>query len=269
MPVTVAQCLRDSGLARIDAEILMMHALQVNRSYLYAHTDEEIDDQLFQVYCQRRNQGEPIAYIIGKKAFYHHDFIVSPDVLIPRPETEMLVEKVLTHFAERKSLQLADLGTGSGVIALSIAAQQPNWRVIATDQSEAALQCARANAKQLGITNVSFVQGGWCEALPRMLFDVIVANPPYINDCDVHLQQGDVRFEPRSALVADEQGLADIKMIVQQAKCFLQPGGMLLLEHGYDQGRAVRELLQKAGYNGPLTLPDLAGLDRMTFAVFN
>lgn len=263
---SIADCLAGSGIDRLDAEVLLGFVLQKDRSYLYAHPNDMIDTEVFAVLLKRRLAGEPIAYLTGRKAFWGLDFMVTADVLIPRPETELLVEQVLALNDEQHSLTIADLGTGSGAIALSVAYEKPDWQIIATDQSEKALDVARQNAKQFNLQNVQFYQGHWCEALPNLQFDCILSNPPYIDVNDVHLKQGDVRFEPKDALIADQQGLADIDCILKNAKRFLKPKGHLMLEHGYQQAQAVLALCKRHGYRDCLTLKDLAGHDRVMLA---
>lgn len=264
--LTLKQCLQQSKLPRLEAELLMMHILNVSRAYLIAHAGDEVKAQPFIDLCQRRLRGEPIAYLLGKKAFWQHEFIVNSHVLIPRPETELIVETVLQRYAQEETLTLADLGTGSGAIALSLAAEKPNWKVIATDQSRQALQCAQQNQQALQINNIEFKHGSWCAALPACAFDIIVANPPYIDEEDAHLQAGDIRFEPQSALVAAQQGMQDLQTIIAQAQAYLRSNGLLILEHGYNQATAVRRCFQVNGYADIKTLQDLAGLDRITLA---
>jgi release factor glutamine methyltransferase len=209
--------------------------------------------------------GHPIAYLIGTKGFWNFDLKVTADVLVPRPETELLVEIILEHLDSKKQL-IADLGTGSGAIALALASERPEWQLVATDSSQAALNLAEENAKNLQLNNIEFRQGSWAAALKRENFDAIVSNPPYIDKGDTHLKQGDVRYEPVQALVAEDQGLADLKQIAAQALDKLKPGAILLMEHGYQQGEAVRHLLTQSGYNEIQTYKDLAGLERATMA---
>ena len=189
---------------------------------------------------------------------------MTPDVLIPRPETELLVEQALAHIPEDAEWTVADLGTGSGAIALAIATERPHCRLIATDNSAAALAVARANATRLGIANVEFRHGEWLKPLAGMRFDVIVSNPPYVRANDPHLTQGDVRFEPESALVAGADGLDAIRRIAADAVSYLRPGGWLLLEHGYDQAQSVRALLESHGYDMVASCRDTAGHERVT-----
>lgn len=253
----------------LDAQLLLAFVLGKSRAYLMTWPDRELSPAQERQYLelvQARQHGQPIAYLLGNKAFWDFELQISPAVLIPRPETELLVELTLQKIKTEQA-QVADLGTGSGAIALALAKSKPDWQVIATDISAEALALARQNAERLGLSAVDFRQGAWCEALDETeKFDAIVANPPYIDVGDQHLQRGDVRFEPRSALVAAEQGLADLRQIVQQARDYLNPGALLLLEHGYQQAEAVQKLLQEYGYNKPETHQDLAGLDRVTLA---
>lgn len=253
----------------LDAQLLLAHVLGKSRSYLMTWPEQELSPTLekqYQALLKARQDGQPIAYLTGRREFWDFELQITPAVLIPRPETELLVELTLQKIRLEQA-HVADLGTGSGAIALALAGSRPAWRVIATDISPEALALAQANAEKLGLREVEFRQGAWCEALKAdEKLDAIVANPPYIDTEDKHLQLGDVRFEPRSALVAEEQGLADLRQIVQQARGYLKPGGLLLLEHGYQQAAAVQKLFLEYGYNTPETHQDLAGLDRVSLA---
>jgi release factor glutamine methyltransferase len=255
--------------AQIDAELLLAAALGATRAGLYAWPERALtpaERARFEALLERRILGEPVAYILEEREFWTLRLRVTPAVLIPRPETELLVETALELAGAMggNALRVVDLGTGSGAIALALASERPHWQLLATDQSAAALQVASDNAVQLGICNVGFRQGSWCEALPEGLFDMILSNPPYIAPGDAHLGQGDLRFEPSHALVAAELGLADLQAICQAAPRHLTPGGWLLLEHGFEQGPAVRQLLASAGFMGVRTLADLNGLPRVT-----
>lgn len=259
----------------LEAEILLSHSLQVSRAHLHTWPEknlEEIQQEMFLGWIARRKKGEPIAYITGHKEFWSLDFLVAPDVLIPRPETELLVELVLSHHLpshrQNTSLTIADLGTGPGTIALSIAHSRPSWVVHATDVSPEALTLAQINAERFQVKNVTFHQGDWCGALPIIPFDIIVSNPPYIAEEDEHLSRGDVRFEPRRALVSAEHGLQDIQQIINESRDYLRPGGLLLIEHGSQQAKNVSAIFEKAGYNYIHTQKDLSQLDRVTFATF-
>ena len=250
-----------------EAELLLSHALGRDRAWLYAHADDPLvatDAVLFHSLLVRRAAGEPLAYIIGRREFWSLDLAVTPDVLIPRPETELLVELALQWVPQNTQMDIADLGTGSGAIALALARERSCARVLATDASVDALTVARGNAERLGIRNVEFVRGDWCAGLAERKFDLIVSNPPYIADGDTHLAQGDLRFEPRTALASGADGLDAIRAIVRDAPAHLKPGGWLLLEHGHDQGRAVGELLQANGFVEAFTALDLEGRERVS-----
>lgn len=261
-----------SGLSALDArfevQLLMAQALQVNRAWLIAHSDEPPPSAAYAHYqgmLERRMQGEPVAYIFGEKEFYGICLHVTQDVLIPRPETELLVELALAHMPEDRPCRVLDLGTGSGAIAISLVTLRPQAQIMAVDSSLAALQVAEANAQRLGLSNIQFVHSDWWRQVPATpLFDVIVSNPPYIASDDAHLRQGDLRFEPISALAADDTGLSDLRRIIGQAPRYLVESGVLLLEHGYDQGVAVRSLLSEAGFDAVVTCRDLAGVERVS-----
>ncbi|MBS1246154.1 MAG: SAM-dependent methyltransferase [Proteobacteria bacterium] len=252
---------------RLDAEVLLMHVTGLTRTALITRAQEPLlpeHDERLHMLLTRRARGEPIAYLTGRREFWSLDLCVTPDVLIPRPETELLVEQALAHIPEDAEWTVADLGTGSGAIALAIATERPHCRLIATDSSAAALAVARANATRLGIAKVEFWHGEWLKPLAGMRFDVIVSNPPYVRANDPHLTQGDVRFEPESALVAGADGLDAIRRIAVDALSCLRPGGWLLLEHGYDQAKAVRALLEIHGYDAVASCRDTAGHERVT-----
>ncbi len=313
--LTTALALDSSG-ARIEVQCLLQAALQVNRAYLLTHPEQRLNAKQHAQYMalfERRLNGEPIAYILGEREFFGLMFKVTPDILIPRPETELLVELALqrcgrvvpvpeqtfhvapppgTHrpppdnsawalahsglrtfsacgdIPPHEPYRVLDLGTGSGAIALAIAHARPAAEVLACDASSAALAVARENAQRLGIANAAFVQSDWFAALGEQCFDLIVSNPPYIAAGDQHLRQGDVRFEPPSALVSGDDGLYDIRCIVSQAKAHLACGGWLLLEHGYNQAARVRELLRQSGFREVFSAPDLAGLERVSGGCF-
>ncbi|WP_223246923.1 peptide chain release factor N(5)-glutamine methyltransferase [Sulfuriferula thiophila] len=254
--------------ARFEAQLLMAQALQVNRSWLLAHADEKPPTAAYTRYqhmLDRRLQGEPVAYIFGEKEFYGITLSVTPDVLIPRPETELLVELALVQIPVATPCSVLDLGTGSGAIAISLATLRPLASIVAVDASAAALQVAQANARRLGLANIQFILSDWWQDVPATpLFDVIVSNPPYIADADSHLQEGDLRFEPITALAAGATGLKDLVSIINRAPQYLTATGMLLLEHGYDQGEAVRGLLNGAGFDAVVTHRDLGGVERVS-----
>ena len=255
----------ESDSRQLDTELLLAHALGKSRSWLRGFADEPIRTEAlgrFHALCERRAAGTPIAHLLGQREFWSLPIIVTADTLIPRPETELLVELALENIGAEASV--ADLGTGSGAIALAIASERPEATVYATEQSGAALAVAHRNARQLELKNIRFYQGNWCDALPPRKLNVIVSNPPYIDAADPHLQQGDLRFEPVTALVAADGGLADLQLIAQQARDYLQPDGWLLMEHGWQQGTAVHSLLTELGYQAVSTRRDLNDNDRVT-----
>lgn len=261
--------LASSPTPKLDAEVLLMHMLKITRAELYMHFDRELNErdvETFNDLIAKRKAGEPVAYLIGHKDFWSLNLSVTPDVLIPRPETELLVEKALTLFPEKENIQVLDLGTGSGAIALAIAHERPNWQVTAVDQSLEALQVAEHNAQTLKITNVSFKQSDWFQQLVDEEFHIIVANPPYIAESDRHLAEGDVRFEPTQALVSGDNGLNDVCIIVSQAQQYLKPAGFLLLEHGYDQAEKISAMFVENNFVDIQTLHDLSDLPRVTVA---
>jgi len=256
----------DAESAAFEAQLLLQSVLNVNRAWLIAHENDDLDEKLnglFQTHIARRLNGEPIAYILGKREFYGLELIVTPDTLIPRPDTEILVEVALAKILQDK-INVLDLGTGTGAIALAIAKNRPQANLIAVDASSAALQVATKNAQQLALTNVEFILSNWFENLNDMRFDVIVSNPPYIAQNDVHLSQGDLRFEPASALASGADGLNDIRQIVANSLIYLKPQGWLMLEHGYDQAAQVQDLMADTGLVNIETFKDFGGNDRVT-----
>ena len=254
-----------SDSPRLDAEVLLCHVLDRDRSYLISWPEKQLTaNQLeaFEDLLQQRINGIPVAHLTGQREFWSLDLKVTPDTLIPRPDTETLVEQVLEHYPQTTGIRFADLGTGTGAIALAVASERPGWEIIATDQSSATLAVASANADKLGISNIRFKLGSWCEALGDELFDIIASNPPYIPETDPHLDQGDVRFEPRSALASGAQGLDDIEIILACSRTHLKPGGMVILEHGYDQRAVVHEIFTKYGFKQIQQHQDIAGNPR-------
>ena len=252
-------------IGRADAELLLAHALGKSRSWLFAHGDDVIDTHAadrFEEQVLRCEQGEPLAYITGRRGFWTFDLAVTPDTLVPRPETELLVELALQRLPPGRPSRIADLGTGSGAIALALAQERPLAQVVATDASEGALAVARGNARELRLGNIEFRHGDWHAPLAGERFDLIASNPPYIAAGDPHLE--DLRFEPDAALASGPDGLDAIRAIVRDASLHLVPGGWLLLEHGFDQGAAVRSLLQDAGMCDVATERDMEGRDRVT-----
>ena len=259
-------------LPHLEAELLLCHIVGKPRTWLVAWPEKRLTDRelaRFMELVEQREQGAPVAYLTGEREFWSLALKVTEDTLIPRPETELLVETVLERFGDNRELTLVDMGTGSGAIALAIAKEKPAWRVIATDLSAAALAIARTNAEEHGITNVSFVQGDWYDALPpETHVDVIVSNPPYVAEADPHLEQGDVRFEPRHALASGSDGLDDIRKLLPGAIVHLKEGGSILVEHGNTQGAAVRDLMRHYGYRDIRTLRDLEGHERVTLGIY-
>jgi release factor glutamine methyltransferase len=253
--------------ARAEAELMLAHALGRTRAWLFAWPEYEPaaeQRERFASLVDARASGAPVAYVLGQRAFWSLDLDVSPAVLIPRPETELLVELALARLPDDVVLRVADLGTGSGAIALSIAHERPLAHVLATDASEQALAVARANAQRLGIASVEFAQGDWFAMLGERRFDLIVSNPPYIAADDPHLAQGDLRYEPASALASGADGLDAIRTIVAAAPAHLVANGWLLLEHGWDQAERVRALLVAHGFGEVGSVRDLAAHERVT-----
>lgn len=264
-----SQLLRSAGacIDPADAALLLAHALRRPQAWLYAHATEPVAAAAaaeFEALVARRAAGEPVAYLIGHRGFWTLDLAVTPDTLIPRPETELLVEQALLRIPPGSPACVADLGTGSGAIALAVASERPLARVVATDVSRQALAAAAANADTHGIGNVEFRHGDWWSPLAGERFELIASNPPYIADADPHLLQGDLRFEPRRALASGRDGLDAIDAIVGGAPAHLVPGGWLLFEHGHTQGEAVRRRLLHAGFAAVATECDLEGRERVT-----
>jgi len=260
------QKLADCGSARFDAEILMAFVLESTRSFLYANPELELPNKRadhFRKLIKQRALGQPIAYLTGSSEFWSLPLRVNSSVLIPRPDTELLVETALNKIPAHADWRVADLGTGSGAIALAIATERKKCEIHATDISIAAIRVARENAIRLGIKHVRFHRGSWSEPL-KGKFHLVACNPPYIDADDPHLQQGDLRFEPRKALTPGADGLSSIRVVSQLAKAVLVDGGWLMFEHGWNQGPATRETLERAGFINIETLQDLAGHERVT-----
>lgn len=254
---------------RLDVECLLAHVLNVSRTYLHTWPEQEItfeQKKCFDALLYRRMQGEPLAYIVGYQEFWSLPLMVSKAVLIPRPETELLVEQALAYFPKTiPNIRLLDLGTGSGAIALALASERPNWQIIAVDKSLDALFIAKKNAQDLNIKNVEFYQSDWFSAVSlQKQFDIIVGNPPYLVPGDIHLQQAELKCEPEEALVSRPDGLEDCRKIIQMAPRYLAVKGWLMLEHGYDQGQALVALMNAHGFTEVQDLNDLAGLSRVT-----
>lgn len=253
-----------SDSPQLDARVLLCHVLKQTPTYLATWPERSLTEAQilqFKQLIERRQNGEPIAYIVGEREFWSLPFYVAPTTLIPQPDTECLVEFALERLAPKS--HLLDLGTGTGAIAIALAHECPDATVTAVDLREDALTLARKNAQRNAVS-VEFIQSSWFEKLARRRFDMIVSNPPYIDATDEHLVQGDVRFEPTSALVADEHGFADLFSIIDNAPDYLSDGGWLLLEHGYQQSAPLIERMQKAGWQDVATLNDYAGMPRVT-----
>jgi release factor glutamine methyltransferase len=268
VPALTATLGLDPREARLEAQILLGHTLGQARAWLIAHADDAptpAQAGQFFALLQRRLGGEPVAYLLGEREFYGLAFRVTPAVLIPRPETELLVELALARMPAGHPCRVLDLGTGSGAVAVALALQRPAAEIIAVDQSAAALAVAEDNAARLGTHNLRFLHGDWYAPLGESRFELIVSNPPYIAAADPHLAQGDLRFEPAVALASGADGLDDIRAIIRGAAAHLQSGGWLLFEHGYDQAAACRQLLVQAGFQQVASAADLAGIERVSY----
>ncbi len=260
------QQLSNSDTPRLDAEILLCHVLKKNRSYLYTWPENQLTEEQYQqfgILLSSRIEGKPIAYLIDHKEFWSLELQVTENTLIPRPETELLVEQVLAHLPLKTSSKVIDLGTGTGAVALAIAKERPQCHIIATDKSSQALQIAKNNAKNLALHNIKFIVSDWFAKDLGMAI-IIVSNPPYISINDPHLNQGDVRYEPCSSLISGIDGLTDIRQIIVQSHSHLLNKGWLLLEHGYDQAEQIQILLTENNYYSIETYNDLADQPRVT-----
>lgn len=256
----------------VDASSLLCHVLACSTAHLFAWPDKQLSQQqafLFDDVLQQRVDGIPIAYITGEREFWSLSFKTTSDVLIPRPETETLVEFVLEKFSDSPVLNVADLGTGSGAIACALAVEQPRWRIIATDASTAALEIARINASVHQLENVHFLLGQWFEPIAEQDFDLIISNPPYVAIGDPHLLEGDVRFEPEAALVSGESGMDAITLLTGHAGKYLKASGWLVIEHGYEQKQAVYDCFDHGGFDEIVQLSDIAGQPRVTAGRYN
>jgi len=261
-----------SDSAWLDAEILLCHCLDKPRTFLRAWPEKALNDaqlNLYQKLIWQRQQGVPVAYLTGSREFWSRDFKVSKDVLIPRPDTELLIELSLKLMVDKQSIKLIDLGTGSGIIAITLAAENPFALVTATDISTNALKIARHNAKMHHINNICFKQSSWFSDIDDNNFDLVISNPPYIAANDPHLQQENIQHEPQKALISPEQGLQDIRIIANQARRHLNPKGHLLIEHGYNQQADVQAIFKSFNYQQIFTHTDLSGNPRVTTGIWN
>jgi release factor glutamine methyltransferase len=271
--ITLAQSLKnaqkkliDTDTAPLDAELLMSSVLACDRSYLFAWPEKLLtssQENNFEQLIRRRARGEPVAYLIGKKEFWSMMLEVNASTLIPRPETELLVEIALQKLPDT-SRRIIDLGTGTGAIALALAKERPQWHITACDRTPEIVELAKRNAESLSLLNVTCVLSNWFDSITQQNFDLVISNPPYIDSSDQHLSQGDLRFEPHTALVADKGGLADIEKISRQAMLFLNKNGWLMLEHGFAQAQQVRNLFKMLDYAEIETICDLASHERVT-----
>ncbi len=277
LAVQKLQPLADKASATTDAEYLLTSLLNKNFTWLKTWPDYQLDEEQqsqFISMLERRHDGEPIAYITGERGFWSLTLNTNPSTLIPRPETELLVESALEFLQGYQKADILDLGTGTGAIALAIATERKGDTLLASDFNPAAVELAKINATRNQIENVKFIQSDWFKTLSadqgnqRQLFDLIVSNPPYIAEGDPHLKTGDLVFEPDSALIAKDQGFADIRLIITQAREFLMPDGCVMLEHGFDQAEEVREILVNSGYSSVTTIRDLNGIERVTSGIF-
>lgn len=256
-----------SPSAQLDAEILLAYTLNTSRTFLYTHPEKTLNPSQYETYQQliaKRYDGIPIAYLTNSREFWSLPLRVDNDTLIPRPETELLVELTLTLLKDVSPASIVDLGTGSGAIAVALASERPDWQILACDLNQAAVHIASHNVTNLGLTNVHIYHSDWFAAIPSHQFNAIVSNPPYIAKDDPHLEQGDVRFEPKEALISGAEGLDSLNYIIQHSYDRLLPGGVLLLEHGYDQKHAVTSMLKARGYEQVNCWQDWEGNDRVS-----
>ena len=264
---TTERLIQHTPTPRLDAEVLLTHTLKKNRAYLYAHgTDpmEEIDLARYQALILKRIEGQPIAYLTGEREFWSLTLNVNEHTLIPRPDSELLVEKTLELLHEKSNACILDLGTGTGAIALALASSRPDWTIMACDKYEATLAVARDNAKRLNLHNITYILSDWFNAIPNMRFDAIVSNPPYLADNDPHQYEGDLRFEPQHALVSGPDGLNDIRHIVQHTPSFLKKEGLLLIEHGFEQAPRVQTLLDAQQFKPIVSFTDIENRPRIS-----
>ncbi|CAH0991427.1 Release factor glutamine methyltransferase [Sinobacterium norvegicum] len=276
---TIADCLlrhkellNSSDSALLDTELLLAEALNKERTYLRTWPEKALSDEQLAAFSNafsRRLTGEPVAHILGYREFWTLRLAVNPSTLIPRPDTEILVEQALQAFQPDEAITVLDLGTGTGAIALALASECPNWHITAVDVEPAAVALAQHNQQYNQLNNVTILRSDWFTAIDGQRFDMIVSNPPYIAHDDAHLSQGDVRFEPDSALTADNNGMADIEHIAGNSRQHLKPNGRLLLEHGYNQGQAARDCLLQQGFQQVRTVKDYGDNDRITLGQYS
>ncbi len=256
---------------QLDAELLFMHVLKKTRAFLYAHHDDVLEPALLsqiEILISKRLQGVPIAYLLGEREFWSLPLYVTEDTLIPRPETELLVELALELLGQQQTCSVLELGTGTGAIVAALASEKPQWHFIAVDQSEKALSVAEKNINRHGLKNINLIQSNWFEKVDNLIdnlaFDLVISNPPYLAFDDQHQYQGDLRFEPKSALLSGENGLDDLNFIIKHSIKYLRPGGLLLLEHGYQQAPMVTARLKHYKYNKTSTWQDTNQIDRVS-----
>lgn len=260
---------KSSPSAMLDAQVLLSFVLRCNSAHLAAWPEKELSEEQQSHYLQliqKRQQGSPVAHLTGQREFWSLNFSVNDSTLIPRPETETLIEYILAEFNHRETLKLLDMGTGTGAIAIAIAKEKPGWEIVASDVSAEALKLARQNSEQHQTANITFIQSDWFENISADDFDIIVSNPPYIASDDPHLQQGDVRFEPLSALTSGPEGMDDIEQLCSHAADYLNNNGWLIIEHGYNQAQQVADCFAKNGFTMIGQQQDLSGHTRMTAA---
>ena len=266
-PSTVSRALALSGLVPFEAKVLLAHVLGRDRAWIAAHSDAPLsrdEANAFETLAHRRRGGEPVAYLTGRREFFGLDLEITRDALIPRPETELLVERALSWIASEAHASVLDLGCGSGAVALAIARERPRSRVLGADLAPGAVELSKRNRERLAIANASFITADWFDGVPREAFDVIVANPPYVAEDDPYLKAGDLRFEPPIALTPGPDALAAIRTIIKAAPAHLVSRGALALEHGHDQSPAVQMLFADAGFTDVRSWRDLAGIFRVT-----
>ncbi|MDF1828258.1 MAG: peptide chain release factor N(5)-glutamine methyltransferase [Legionellaceae bacterium] len=258
---------KTSPTPQLDAEILLCHVLKKNRAYLYAYSEHVLDNalhQLFESFIKKRTEGMPVAYLTHEREFWSLPLYVTSDTLIPRPETELLIEQTLSLLGQRSHCSVLELGTGTGAISIALASEKPQWTILAADISKPALCVAQKNIERHQLHNITLMASNWFQSIPNQPFDLIISNPPYLAKHDPHQHQGDLRYEPKQALVSGDDGLDDIKHIIKTSRHYLMPGGLLLLEHGYNQAQAIKACLLGEKYHQVQCWQDAAGLDRVS-----